>query len=80
MPGVSMELDGKPWAEVDGPSLVSCAAGLQLLTENIPCLLRAQRLAAIGAALPARSGAPFLAPSRLRGLLKHEYDRGDGRR
>ena len=68
-----MDLDGLPWAEVDGPSLVSCAAGLQLLGENIPCLLRIQRLAAIGASLPALPGAPFLAPSRLRALLKHEY-------
>ncbi len=72
-----MDLDGLPWAEVDGPSLVSCAAGLQLLGENIPCLLRIQRLAAIGASLPARPGAPFLAPSRLRALLKHEYVAGE---
>ena len=52
-----MDLASRPWGEVDGPSLVSCAACLQLLTENIPCLLRAQPLAAIGAALPARPGA-----------------------
>jgi hypothetical protein len=47
-----MDLDALPWAELDGPSLVGCAAALQLLPENIPCLTRAQRLAAIGAALP----------------------------
>jgi hypothetical protein len=42
-----------------------------LLPENIPCLLRAQRLAAIGAALPARPDAPPVSPSRLRAVLKH---------
>jgi hypothetical protein len=25
---MSMSLDGRPWDEVDGPSLASCAAGL----------------------------------------------------
>ena len=66
-----LDLDARPWAELDGPSLASSAAALQLLPENIPCLLRAQRLAAIGAALPARRAAPPLSPSRLRAVLKH---------
>ena len=41
------------------------------MPENIPCLLRLQRFAAIGAALPARPDAPPLSPSRLRAVLKH---------
>lgn len=51
--------------------MVASAAGLQLVQENIPCLLRLQRLAAIGVALPARPDAPPLSPSRLRAVLKH---------
>jgi hypothetical protein len=38
---------------------------------NIHHLGRLQRLAAIGASLPERPGAPRLSPSRLRTLLKH---------
>ncbi len=60
----------KPWRDVDGPSLVRAAAALQLLPENIQRLVRLQRLAAIGAALPARPEAPRKSPSRLRSLLK----------
>jgi len=60
----------KPWRDVDGPSLVRAAAALQLLPENIQRLVRLQRLAAIGAALPARPEAPRMSPSRLRSLLK----------
>ncbi|MEU7011884.1 hypothetical protein [Streptomyces sp. NPDC046332] len=62
--------DGRAWDVVDGPSLVRCAAGLQLMRENIPCLVRLQRLAAVGAGLPRRPDAPPLSPSRLRSLLK----------
>ena len=72
-----MKLDVAPWADLDGPSLASCAAALQLVPENVPCLIRAQRLAAIGAALPARPDAPPLAPSRLRAILKHPLISGD---
>ncbi|WP_109036428.1 hypothetical protein [Streptomyces rubrogriseus] len=60
----------KPWDVVDGPSLVRSAAALQLIPENIPCLVRLQRLAAVGACLPHRPHAPRLSPSRLRSLLK----------
>ncbi|MFF2063814.1 hypothetical protein ACFVWZ_18740 [Streptomyces sp. NPDC058200] len=62
--------DVKPWNAVDGPSLVRSAAALQLMPENIPCLVRLQRLAAVGACLPSRPEAPRLSPSRLRSLLK----------
>ena len=72
-----MDLDARPWAELDGPSLVGCAAALQLLPENIPYLIRAQRLAAIGAALPARPDARPLSPSRLRALLKDPLISGE---
>ena len=72
-----MDLDARPWADMDGPSLAGCAAALQLLPENIPCLLRAQRLAAIGAALPARPDASPLSPSRLRAVLKHPLIAGE---
>jgi len=63
-------LSGRPWQDVDGPSLAACAAALQLLPQNIPRLLRLQRLAAIGAALPHRPNAVRLSPSKLRALLK----------
>jgi len=53
------------------------AAALQLLKENIPYLVRIQRLAAIGAALSARPDAPPLSPSGLRALLKHPLVSGD---
>ncbi|WP_143681770.1 hypothetical protein [Actinacidiphila glaucinigra] len=66
----SFNTDGKPWDAVDGPSLVRSAAALQLIPENIPCLVRLQRLAAVGACLPHRPDAPRLSPSRLRSLLK----------
>ncbi|MFB8101723.1 hypothetical protein ACFC3O_02640 [Streptomyces sp. NPDC056007] len=62
--------DAKPWNTVDGPSLVRSAAALQLIPENIPCLVRLQRLAAVGACLPSRPKAPRLSPSRIRSLLK----------
>ncbi|MCX5035430.1 MULTISPECIES: hypothetical protein [Streptomyces] len=62
--------DAKPWNTVDGPSLVRSAAALQLIPENIPCLVRLQRLAAVGACLPSRPEAPRLSPSRIRSLLK----------
>ncbi|MGW3556285.1 hypothetical protein ACWDNT_02725 [Streptomyces sp. NPDC000963] len=62
--------DTKPWNMVDGPSLVRSAAALQLIPENVPCLVRLQRLAAVGACLPSRPEAPRLSPSRIRSLLK----------
>ncbi|WP_159027687.1 hypothetical protein, partial [Streptomyces sp. NRRL S-1896] len=62
--------DAKPWNTVDGPSLVRSAAALQLIPENVPCLVRLQRLAAVGACLPSRPEAPRLSPSRIRSLLK----------
>jgi len=65
-----LDFDARPWAQLDGPSLASSAAALQLLPENIPCLLRAQLLAAIGAALPARPGVRPLSSSQLRAALK----------
>lgn len=61
---------GSGWSGLDGPTLVASAAGLQLLEENVPCLVRLQRLAAIGASLPPRPAALALTPSRLRGLLR----------
>ncbi|WP_147286267.1 hypothetical protein [Streptomyces parvulus] len=64
------DADKKPWNGVDGPSLVRSAAALQLIPENIPCLVRLQRLAAVGACLPGRPESPRLSPSRLRSLLK----------
>jgi len=72
-----LDLNARPWADIDGPSLAGCAAALQLLPTNIPCLLRAQRLAAIGAALPARPDAPPLSPSQLRAILKHPLIAGE---
>ena len=76
-----MDLNVPPWPRLDGPSLVSCAAALQLLPENIPVLIRLQRLAAIGAALPVAPDARPLSSSGLRALLKDplisgEYVRG----
>ncbi|MFG3539436.1 hypothetical protein [Streptomyces clavifer] len=62
--------DTKVWNTVDGPSLACSAAALQLIPENIPCLVRLQRLAAVGACLPHRPDAPRLSPSKLRSLLK----------
>ncbi|MGW5638522.1 hypothetical protein [Streptomyces sp. NPDC003832] len=59
-----------PWDAVDGPLLVQAASALQLMPENLPCLVRLQRLAAVGACLPSRPQAPRLSPSRLRSLLK----------
>lgn len=58
------------WTSVDGPTLVASAAGLQLFEENVPCLVRLQRLAAIGAALPHQPTALPLNPSRLRSLVR----------
>lgn len=55
---------------MDGPTLVASAAGLQLLEEKVPCLVRLQRLAAIGASLPPQPGALALRPSRLRALVR----------
>ena len=76
-----MDLNVPPWAGLDGPSLASSAAALQLMPGNIPFLIRAQRLAAIGAALPVAPDARPLSPSGLRALLKDrlisgEYVRG----
>jgi hypothetical protein len=68
--GDVVDLAAKPWLSLDGPSLAQAAAALQLLPENVPFLLRLQRLAAIGASLPGRPGAVGLSPSRLRALLK----------
>ncbi|MER5905091.1 hypothetical protein ABT150_34270 [Streptomyces mirabilis] len=73
---VTVELDGAPWRELDGPTVAAAAAGLQLLPVNIPRLLRLQRLAAVGAALPPRPTAPRLSPSRLRSVLKQELISG----
>jgi hypothetical protein len=70
-------LDARPWADIDCPSSAGCAAALQLLLENIPCLLRAQRLASIGAALPRTADAPPLSPSRLRAVPKHPLIAGE---
>jgi hypothetical protein len=72
-----LDLDCRPWAELDGPSLAVSAAALQLMPENIPYLVRAQRLAAIGVALPARPGLQPLSTTRLRALLKHPLISGD---
>ncbi|MFE5175674.1 hypothetical protein [Streptomyces sp. NPDC056634] len=63
-------LTGRPWHDVDGPVLVASAAALQLIPQNIPRLVRLQRLASIGACLPSRPDAPRLSPSKLRALLK----------
>lgn len=75
--GGPLDLDTPRWADLDGPSLATAAAALQLLPENIPCLTRAQRLAAIGAALPARPGVRPLSPSRLRAVLKDPLISGE---
>jgi hypothetical protein len=72
-----MNLNVRPWAGLDGPSLASCAAGLQLMPENIPYLTRAQRLAAIGASLPAAPDIRLLSPSGLRALLKDPLISGE---
>lgn len=65
-----LDLDDQPWVGLDGPSVAMAAAALQLLPQNIPCLLRTQRLAAVGAALPARPQTRSLTPSGLRRLLR----------
>lgn len=67
-----LDLGLSPWADLDGPSLAVSAAALQLLPENVGRLVRLQRLAAIGAALPARDAAVPLSPSRLRAILKDD--------
>ena len=72
-----MELTEKLWSELDGPSLCACAAALQLLPENIPYLVRLERLAAIGATLPSRPSAPCISPSKLRSVLKHPLVSGE---
>src|ERR1017187_659351 len=72
-----MDLTISPWANLDGPSLAGCAAALQLMPENIPYLTRAQRLAAIGAALHASPHARTLSPSGLRALLKQPLISGE---
>ncbi|WP_326782437.1 hypothetical protein OG481_31295 [Streptomyces longwoodensis] len=64
-------LDGTPWSAVDGPSLARAAAALQLIPQNVPRLVRLQRLAGVAACLPHRPEAPRLSPSRLRTLLKN---------
>jgi hypothetical protein len=56
---------------VDGPSLVAAASGLMLLPENAPRLLRLDRLAALGMALPG-SGASAVSPSAVRSILRRE--------
>lgn len=60
-----------PWVGLDGPAVVASAAALQLLPANAPGLVRAERLAAVGCALPSRAGTPTITPSRLRALLVH---------
>jgi hypothetical protein len=72
-----MDLNVPPWRGLDGPAMASCAAALQLMPENIPYLTRAQRLAAVGAALPAVPDARPLATSRLRALLKDPIISGE---
>lgn len=64
-------LDRAPWDGLDGPSVAASAAALQLLPGNAPALVRADRLAAVGCALPAVPGAPAPGPSALRALLAH---------
>lgn len=71
-------LHNHPWLALDGPSLAGVAAGLQLLPENIEMLNRLQRLTAIGCALPVRSGAQPLSPSKLRNLTKDQTVSGEG--
>lgn len=66
-----MDLNSRPWIELDGPSVLRAAAALQLLRENIPCLLRVQRLASIAAGLPPLPSPSRLSTSTLRGLLKN---------
>jgi hypothetical protein len=56
---------------IDGPSLTAAASGLMLLAENSSRLVRLHRLAALGAALPAREAASA-SPSALRSLLKRD--------
>lgn len=75
--GDSLDLKVPPWAGVDGPSLAGCAAALQLMPENIPFLIRLQRLAAVGAALPPARDARPLSPSRLRALLRDPLISGE---
>src|ERR1017187_10997257 len=72
-----MDLTISPWANLDGPSLAGCAAALQLMPENIPYLTRAQRLAAIGAALHASPHARTLSPRGLGALLKQSLISGE---
>ncbi len=61
-----------PWSAVDGPQLAVAAAALQLLPSNVPCLLRLERLAAIGASLPPNQASPSITPNSLRRILKME--------
>jgi hypothetical protein len=75
--GDLLDLNVPPWAGVDGPSLAGCAAALQLLPENIPFLIRLQRLASVGAALPPARDARPLSPSRLRALLRDPLISGE---
>lgn len=72
-----VDMNASPWAGLDGPTLASCAAALQLMPENIPFLTRLQRAAVIGAALPTAPGARPLSPSGLWSLLKHPLISGE---
>jgi len=72
-----VDLNASLWAGLDGPTLASCAAALQLMPENIPFLTRLRRAAVIGAALPTAPGARPLSPSGVRALLKHPLISGE---
>lgn len=69
---------GPVWDDLDGPSVACIAAALQLIPDNIPYLLRLQRLAAIGASLPARNRESKLTPTRIRRLLADPLVSGPG--
>lgn len=72
-----MYLDARPWADIDGPSLAGCAAVLQLLPENIPCLCARSGWPPSALPCPAQPDAPPLSPSLLRAVPKHPLIAGE---
>jgi hypothetical protein len=60
---------GRVPQNIDGPSLAAAAAGLMLLPENAPRLVRLHRLAALGMALDDNQASPISA-NAIRALLR----------
>ncbi|QSZ54353.1 hypothetical protein RI444_08480 [Paenarthrobacter sp. AT5] len=64
------------WANVDGPSLLSAASSLQLISSNAHFLTRLQRLAAAAARIPENPKAQRLSSSLVKKLLADPFVSG----